>query len=33
MLNVMSQENNTVLYVEILFISFKQNLLTRVVQT
>ena len=33
MLNVMSQENNTVLYVEILFISCKQNLLTRVVQT
>ena len=29
----MSQENNTVLYTEILFISFKQNLLTRVVQT
>ena len=29
----MSQENNTVLYVEILFISSKQNLLTRVVQT
>ena len=29
----MSQENNTVLYTEILFISSKQNLLTRVVQT
>ena len=33
MLNVMSQENNIVLYTEILFISSKQNLLTRVVQT
>ena len=29
----MSQENNIVLYTEILFISSKQNLLTRVVQT
>ena len=33
MLKVMSQEKNTVLYTEILFISCKQKLLTRVAQT
>ena len=33
MLKVMSQEKNTVLYTEILFIPCKQKLLTRVAQT